>query len=97
MMSQLALPPLTDRDPDDSLSQVAYVKGAWFLKFLEERFGRATFDPFLRSWFDDHAFQSATTDQFVDYLKKNLLPKNPNAVAYPVIRPARSTTRAVLC
>ncbi len=76
----LALPPLTNRDPDESLSQVAYVKGAWFLKFLEERFGRQTFDPFLRGWFDDHAFQSATTDQFVDYLKKNLLPKNPSAV-----------------
>ncbi len=76
----LALPPLTERDPDEALSQVAYVKGAWFLQFLEQRFGRATFDPFLKGWFDDHAFQSATTDQFVDYLKKNLLPKNPNAV-----------------
>jgi len=76
----LALPPLNNRDPDESLSQVAYVKGAWFLKFLEERFGRETFDPFLRSWFDDHAFQSATTDQFVAYMKKNLLPKAPNAV-----------------
>ncbi len=76
----LALPPLTERDPDDSLSDVAYVKGAWFLQFLEQRFGRAVFDPFLKGWFDDHAFQSATTDQFVDYLKQNLLPKNPNAV-----------------
>ncbi|MGV8960759.1 MAG: M1 family metallopeptidase [Stenotrophomonas sp.] len=76
----LALPPLTERDPDDALSQVAYVKGAWFLQFLEQRFGRAVFDPFLRGWFDDHAFQSANTDQFVAYLKKNLLPKNPNAV-----------------
>lgn len=76
----LALPALTDRDPDESLSQVAYVKGAWFLKFLEERFGRAVFDPFLRGWFDDHAFQSVNTDQFVAYLRKNLLPKNPNAV-----------------
>jgi len=76
----LALPPLTERDPDQALSQVAYVKGAWFLQFLEQRFGREVFDPFLRGWFDDHAFQSATTDQFVEYLKKNLLPKNPNAV-----------------
>ncbi|MCF7750507.1 M1 family metallopeptidase [Bacillus subtilis subsp. subtilis] len=76
----LALPPLTERDPDDALSQVAYVKGAWFLQFLEQRFGRETFDPFLRGWFDDHAFQSANTDQFVVYLKKNLLPKKPGAV-----------------
>lgn len=76
----LALPPLAERDPDESLSSVAYVKGAWFLQFLEQRFGREVFDPFLRGWFDDHAFQSATTDQFVAYLEKNLLSKNPNAV-----------------
>ena len=76
----LALPPLTERDPDEALSNVAYVKGSWFLQFLEQRFGRETFDPFLRGWFDDHAFQSANTDQFVAYLKKNLLPKKPGAV-----------------
>ncbi|WP_312683921.1 M1 family metallopeptidase [Stenotrophomonas chelatiphaga] len=76
----LALPPLNERDPDEALSQVAYVKGSWFLEFLEQRFGREVFDPFLRGWFNDHAFQSANTDQFVEYLKKNLLPKNPNAV-----------------
>jgi len=76
----LALPPLNERDPDEALSNVAYVKGAWFLQFLEQRFGREVFDPFLRGWFDDHAFQSADTDQFVAYMRKNLLPKNPTAV-----------------
>ena len=76
----LALPPLNERDPDEALSNVAYVKGAWFLQFLEQRFGRAVFDPFLRGWFNDHAFQSANTDQFVAYMQKNLLPKNPSAV-----------------
>ena len=29
----LALPPLNERDPDEALSQVAYVKGAWFPEF----------------------------------------------------------------
>jgi len=76
----LALPPLTERDPDEALSNVAYVKGSWFLQFLEQRFGREVFDPFLRGWFDDHAFQSANTDQFVEYLKKNLLSRKPGAV-----------------
>jgi hypothetical protein len=28
------------------------------------------FDPFLRGWFDQHAFQSVTTEQFVAYLKE---------------------------
>ncbi len=76
----LLLPALTGRDPDEALSEVAYVKGSWFLQFLEQRFGREVFDPFLRGWFDDHAFQSADSDQFVAYLKKNLLAKNPNVV-----------------
>ena len=35
------------------------------------------FDPFLRGWFDQHAFQSVTTGQFVDYLRKNLLAQHP--------------------
>ena len=76
----LALPALTGRDPDDALTDIAYTKGAWFLQFLEQRYGREVFDPFLRGWFDSHAFQSATTEQFVGYLHKSLLPKNPNAV-----------------
>jgi len=78
---KLALPPLAGLDPDDALSEVPYTKGAWFLQFLEQRFGRETFDAFLRGWFDDHAFQSANTDQFVEYLRKNLLAKSPNAVS----------------
>jgi leukotriene-A4 hydrolase len=76
----LALPPLTGRDPDDALSDIAYTKGAWFLRFLEQRFGRAVFDPFLRGWFDAHAFQSATSDEFVAYLHDNLLAKHPGKV-----------------
>jgi len=77
---KLVMPLLTGRDPDGTLTGVAYNKGAWFLQFLEQRFGREVFDPFLRGWFDDHAFQSVNSDQFVAYLRKNLLPKNPTAV-----------------
>ena len=76
----LDLPALTGRDPDEALSDIAYTKGAWFLGFLEQRFGREVFDPFMRGWFDAHAFRSATTAQFVEYLRANLLAKNPNAV-----------------
>lgn len=60
--------------------QLAYPKGAWFLRTLEQRAGRAVFDPFLRGWFDQHAFQSVTTGQFVDYLRKNLLAQHPEAM-----------------
>ena len=63
---------------DDGL---AYPKGAWFLRTLEERAGRAVFDPFLRGWFDSHAFQSVTTDQFIAYLRSNLLAKHPQVMS----------------
>ncbi|MCC6073508.1 M1 family metallopeptidase [Massilia sp. GCM10020059] len=63
---------------DDAL---AYPKGAWFLRTLEQRAGREVFDPFLRGWFDQHAFQSVTTEQFVSYLRKNLLEKHPKVLS----------------
>jgi len=60
---------------------LVYPKGAWLLRTLEKRVGRAVFDPFLRGWFDQHAFQSVTTEQFVDYLQKNLLAAHPDAMS----------------
>ncbi|KPN17399.1 aminopeptidase [Xanthomonas sp. Mitacek01] len=76
----LAVKPGTELDADDALSAVAYDKGAWFLQFLEQRFGRENFDAFLRGYFDHFAFQSITTEQFVAYAKANLLDKYPDTV-----------------
>ena len=73
-------PKLAGRDPDDGLSAVPYDKGHWFLRWLEESFGRKNFDPFLRSWFDNHAFQSVSTDQFLAFLNAKLLTKHPGVV-----------------
>jgi leukotriene-A4 hydrolase len=63
---------LTDRNPDDGMTSVAYVKGAFFLKTLEEEFGREAFDKFLRSYFKKFAFKTITTEDFINYLKENL-------------------------
>lgn len=60
---------------------IAYPKGAWFLHTLEQRAGREAFDPFLRAWFDQHAFQSVTTEQFIAFLHSELLSKNPNIMS----------------
>ncbi len=68
---------LAGRHPDDGFSSVPYIKGALFLTRLEELFGRERFDRFLRSWFDGHAFQSVTTDDFVAVLEANLLAADP--------------------
>lgn len=73
----LALPPSPGRDPDEALSDVAYIKGQWFLQFLEQRYGREAFDAFLRKWFDAHAFQSVTSDDFLVFLRRELLARQP--------------------
>jgi leukotriene-A4 hydrolase len=72
---------LTGRDPDAGSTDIPYEKGALFLRYLEQTFGRERFDRFLRSYFDQFAFQSITTDQFLDYLKTNLLSKDPSLAA----------------
>ncbi len=77
----LDVKPVAGSDPDEALSDVPYVKGAWFLRFLEERFGRENFDAFLRGYFDHFAFQSIRTDQFVVYLKDTLMKQHPEAVS----------------
>ncbi len=65
------------RDPDETFSGVPYHKGAWLLLTLEQRFGREVFDPFLRGWFDRNAFESVTTEDFLAYLRSDLLAKHP--------------------
>ena len=66
--------------PDDAFTLVSYIKGANFLFFLEDRFGRDKFDPFLKAWFNDYAFESVTTEDFISYLHENLHKDNPDAL-----------------
>ena len=79
-LQRLALKPGDLADPDNSSSATVYQKGAWFLSFLENRFGRADFDAWLKSYFDRHAFQSMTTVKLVEDLRQNLLAKHPGKV-----------------
>lgn len=72
---------LAQRDPDTAFTAVPYTKAAQFLFFLEERFGRPTFDAFVRQYFADFAFQSITTAQFEQYLETQLISKNPGKVS----------------
>ena len=64
---------LRGRDPDDVFSNIPYEKGALFLREIEYKIGRDNFDVFLRDYFEKFAFQSITTDQFLDHLKDTLL------------------------
>ncbi|MDP5199335.1 hydrolase/aminopeptidase [Flavobacterium sp. DG2-3] len=64
---------LTNRNPDDGISQIPYVKGYAFLRVIENAVGREKFDPFIKNYFDSHAFKSITTEDFVKYLNENLI------------------------
>ena len=66
---------LAGRDPDDGMTGIAYQKGALLLQMLEGKVGRERFDAFLKSWFEENKFQAKTTEDFVSFLKKNLLEK----------------------
>ncbi|WP_371397827.1 M1 family metallopeptidase [Fretibacter rubidus] len=66
--------------PDDAFTLVSYIKGANFLFFLEDRFGREAFDPFLKSYFNAYAFDSITTEDFLGFMDANLRNTYPNAV-----------------
>ena len=69
-----------DRNPDEGTNDIAYEKGYFFLRVIEDAVGRQKFDIFLRSYFDSHAFRSVTTADFLDYLDKNLI-KGDKALA----------------
>ena len=66
--------------PDEAFTLVSYIKGANFLFFLEDRFGRDAFDPFLKSYFNAYAFDSITTEDFLGFMDANLRNKHPDAV-----------------
>jgi aminopeptidase N len=64
---------LEGRNPDDGMTAIAYDKGYFFLRLLEETVGRERFDAFLNEYFTSHAFTVMDTERFVDYLKEELL------------------------
>lgn len=67
---------LAGRDPDEGMTDIAYNKGYFFLRLLEETVGREKFDQFLKTYFTNNAFKSMTTEKFVEYLNKNLFEAN---------------------
>jgi leukotriene-A4 hydrolase len=63
----------TGRDPEDTATQIPYEKGQFFLRTIEQAVGRPRFDAFLKGYFDHFAFQSITTEDFLDYLREHLI------------------------
>ncbi|MEP7316913.1 MAG: M1 family metallopeptidase, partial [Sphingomicrobium sp.] len=64
---------LKGRHPDDGLTDIAYEKGAAFLRMIEANVGRKKFDVFMRGWFDRHAFQPVTSKMFLADVREQLV------------------------
>ena len=64
-------------DPLNYNSSITYDKGALFLHTVETIVGRERFDPWLRSWFDRHAFEPATSGMFLADMRENLIGNDP--------------------
>ena len=67
---------LSGRNPDDGMTAVAYDKGYFFLRSVEELVGREKFDGFVKTYFDHYAFKSITTEEFVKVLNEQLFDAN---------------------
>ncbi len=78
---QLLAIDLRGRNADDVFSNIPYEKGALFLRELEQKVGRESFDAFLLGYFNDFAFQSITTDQFLAYLEEKLVAEHSDVLS----------------
>lgn len=68
------------RNADESLSDIPYEKGYAFLQTVENAVGRQQFDAFITEYFNAHAFQSITTEDFLKYFNQHLI-KGDKALA----------------
>ncbi len=64
---------LAGRDPDEGTTNIAYEKGAAFLQTVESVVGRERLDTWLRTYFDQFAFQPMTSERAVEFMHEKLL------------------------
>lgn len=62
---------LEGRSPDDGMTDIAYNKGYFFLRLIEETIGREKWDVFLKDYFTSNAFKVMDTESFLVHLKKS--------------------------
>jgi aminopeptidase N len=64
---------LKGRHPDEGTSDIAYEKGAAFLRTIELAVGRDRFDDWLKGWFERHKFQPVTSNMFLVDIREHLI------------------------
>lgn len=73
-------------DPDAVFSTVPYEKGRLLLDWLAREFGDEVINAFLTAWFNEHAFGSVTTEDFLAYLQTHLLDQHPSKVSMAEVK-----------
>lgn len=73
---------LKAQDPDEAFSLIPYEQGALFLFDLEQKIGRSAWDDFLREYFRKFAFQSLSSQEFLEYLKDTLGQRYPDKIDF---------------
>ena len=58
--------------PDKGFTVVSYIKGYTFLALMEQEVGREAFDAFIQKYINAFAFQSLTTEEFIDFMRAEL-------------------------
>ncbi len=59
-------------DPEEAFSRIPYFKGQFFIEMLERAVGRQAFDRFIHEYIQTYAFQSITTEAFLEFLGRRL-------------------------
>lgn len=64
---------LAGRDPDEGMTNIAYEKGAFFLRTIERIVGRDRFDAWLKGYFERNAYRPMTTAMFLEDIRTHLI------------------------
>ena len=70
--SQRSLTPLIKDDPYKSFSRIPYEKGSFFMYYLETLLGEDVMNKILSDYFNEFAFKSLDSDQFIEFVKNKI-------------------------
>jgi aminopeptidase N len=71
-----------DTDPEEGLSWVPYMQGAWMLRMLECQIGTDKLDGLLRAWFQTEKGDAVSTQDFIKFARKEGIETEPSIEAF---------------
>ena len=65
-----SLSPIIKDDPIFTFNSISYQKGSLFLYYIETMIGKKNMLKIMRNYFNQYAFKSVSTEDFINFLKK---------------------------